>query len=67
MKSAAVPRPPTTPVARMIASKQRLVARLKRDIAGIREKANEDVAKVEFRIRQANAILDALEKGTLKP
>lgn len=60
-------RPPMNGVERMLASKRRLVKRLKTDIATIRENSQWHIGKIEARIRVAETLIDALEKGTLKP
>jgi hypothetical protein len=54
-------------VTRMIQGKKKLIARLHRDIATENEDRDAEITKIEFRIRQASALLSALEKGTLKP
>lgn len=54
------------PAQRMLASKRRFVKRLREDIATIRAQAADEVAKLEVKIRIASAIIEALEKGTLK-
>ena len=56
-----------TPADKLLASKRRLVKRLRDDIAWRRECHEADVAKIEARIRIAQVLIDALEKGTLKP
>lgn len=58
---------PLTAAEKMLASKRKLVARLKRDIDDINDDAQTAINKVKARIRIADTIIDALEKGTLKP
>lgn len=56
-----------SPVERMKRGKSSLIKRLKNEINAVREDAAEEVRGIESRIRIAQSILDALEKGTLKP
>lgn len=55
------------PAAKMLASKRALIRRLKRELVDIGFEYQRQVAATEFRIRQANTLIAALEKGTLKP
>lgn len=54
-----------TPVERMIAGKKKLIRRLEKEIVDARMNAEREVENIQFRIRQAQTILHALEKGTL--
>lgn len=58
---------PKNPVERMIQSKQKLINRLHEDIAYERRAMTERVKAIQSRIRLAQAILRALQKGELKP
>lgn len=53
------------PAQRMIATKKKLIKRLESEIVDARMAAEDEVKRIEFRIRQARTILSALEKGTL--
>lgn len=61
------PKKKLTAAEQLLASKRRLIGRLRDEIASVRGRADEAVAKIEGRIRIAQALVDALEKGTLKP
>lgn len=56
-----------TAAERMLASKRKLVERLKRDIAQVEDDAAWHINKIKARIEIARTLIDALEKGTLKP
>lgn len=58
-------KPNLTPVERMIAGKRKLIARLKDDIADDLARHDEFKAGAQKRIRIAQALVDALERGTL--
>ncbi len=55
------------PAERMLRGKRQHIERLKDQIAGIRADAEEDIQKIQKRIRIFQVIVDALEAGTLKP
>lgn len=65
MKKRSHPPKVVNPAERMILAKEKLIARLQAEIKDVREDAEEQVKKIEFRIRQANTIMTALKKGTL--
>ena len=52
-----------SPVDRTIASKTKLVARLEKEIGNVRANAEAEVKAIQFRIRMAQTLLDALKKG----
>lgn len=52
---------------RLLQVKRRLIKRLRTDIHSIRCDAEMAVAKVESRIRIAKTLVNALERGTLRP
>jgi hypothetical protein len=52
---------------RMLRSKKKLIIRLKSDIAKAQQAADYEIERIQGRIRIAQALADALEKGTLKP
>jgi len=56
-----------TPAERMLEAKRRHVARLREEIASEHRLTNGRIQKIERRIRISQTIIDALEKGTLKP
>lgn len=56
-----------TAAERMLRTKKKLVTRLKKEIADVRWQADEEVKRIESRIRIAQSLVDALERGTLKP
>lgn len=56
-----------TPAERMLATKRKLVKRLRDEQAWVRQQAADRVAKIEKQIRIAQALIDALERGTLVP
>lgn len=56
-----------TPVERSIYSRERGVARMKQNIIDIREKADDQIAEINARIREKQTLVDALKRGTLKP
>ena len=57
---------PIDPAKRMIANKKKLIQRLHHEIRQVRADAAAKIQTIKFRIRQANVILTALEKGTLR-
>lgn len=60
-------KPKLTPAERMLASKRKLIERLRKDIEWIFEDAEVRAKKIRGRIKISEALADALEKGTLKP
>jgi hypothetical protein len=52
---------------KMLAGKRRLIKRLKSDINWEQKNAAENIEKIQARIRIAQTLVDALEKGTLRP
>ena len=52
---------------KMLKTKKKLIARLKQDIEAVRKDAEVEVSSIQGRIRVAQTLVDALEKGTLKP
>jgi hypothetical protein len=52
-----------SPVERPIFLKQRLIGTLRKEIATVRAQADEQVKKIEFRIKMAQTLVDALTKG----
>lgn len=54
------------PAARMIETKRKLIVRLNSEIRNVRKNAAADVQSIKFRIRQAQIVMGALEKGTLR-
>ena len=56
-----------TPAEKMLKGKKRLIARLRQEIKNINKYRDEEISNVESRIRIAQSLVDALEKGTLKP
>lgn len=59
--------PKESPVEKMIKTKTQLISRLRQEIKDIQEDAKKRVERVEFNIRRAQVILDALKAGSLKP
>ena len=60
-----------TPVERSVFSRERGIARMLENIQRIRQAANEDIAKVEARIKEKQVLkvgqlVDALKRGRLK-
>ena len=54
---------PESPVERQIFLKERLIGKLRKQIASVRSEADEQVRKIEFRIKMAQTLVDALTKG----
>ena len=52
---------------RMLKSKRKLIARLRREITQENEERDRQVLAIQARIRIAQTLVDALEKGTLNP
>lgn len=61
------PKKEYTPAEKLTASKQRLIKTLRDNIRTVRADAEVEVKRIESRIRIAQSLLDALQKGTLKP
>lgn len=57
------PKPAFNPVERTIASKERLVVKLRKEIEAVRAEANEEIIGIEYRIKLAQTLIDALKKG----
>lgn len=55
------------PAEKMLRTKKKLIKRLTNEIALVRQNAEEEVEQIKSRIRLAQVLADALEKGTLKP
>lgn len=60
-------KPPLSPVDRMLKQKRNLIARCKADIADIRADAEAKVGKIQARIKVAETLVRALERGELVP
>lgn len=58
---------PKSAAERLLASNRKLIKRLREEIKRVRVDSDEEIAKIEGRIRIAQTLVDALEKGTLKP
>lgn len=67
MVKAKQPKVKLSPAERMLESKRKHIARLKREIEWIFEDAEQRAKKIRGRIKISEALADALEKGTLKP
>ena len=52
-----------SPVDRTIASKEKLIKRLKSEIARKRAECDDEISNIQFRIQMAQTLLDALRKG----
>lgn len=62
-----MPKPlPKTPVEQMLEQTRRPVKRLRAQIADLRATLNFEGERIEKKIKVASALIEALEKGTLK-
>lgn len=60
-------KPKLSAAERLLESKRKHVKTLRSEIAWRRQQCEEDVKRIESRIRISQTLIDALEKGTLKP
>ena len=60
-------KPVKTPLERAINSRQKGIERMRKNIADIRRKADEQIAVIQRHIEQKQVLLDALKRGALKP
>ena len=51
------------PVQRTIFTKERLIIKLRKEITNIRSEADYEIEKINFRIKMAQTLVDALKKG----
>ena len=56
-----------SPVERSIYSREGGIARMRENIKNIRERATQEIAEIEARIREKQVLVDALKRGNLKP
>lgn len=52
----------SNPVNRTVFLKERLIKRLRNEISNIHQRAAEEVKRIEFRIKMAQTLVDALKK-----
>jgi len=52
------------PVQKTIANKEKLIVRLRNEILASRQECEAGVKKIEFRIKMAQTLVDALKKGS---
>ena len=55
------------PVERSILSREGAIARMKQNCERIRERADDEIAAVQKRIREKQFYLEALKKGAIQP
>ncbi len=52
-----------SPVDKTIASKEKLIVRLRKEISEVQKNCDLRVGEIEFRIKMAQTLLDALKRG----
>ena len=52
---------------KMLKGKKKLILRLRQEIKNVQFEADQEIERINGRIRVAQTLVDALEKGTLKP
>lgn len=52
-----------SPVDKIIANKEKLIVKLRRDIEAVHANAKEQIEVIQFRIKMAQTLVDALKKG----
>lgn len=52
-----------SPVTKTIATKQKLIVRLNKEIGWAQDRADTEIQSLRFRIKMAQTLVDALKKG----
>lgn len=55
------------PVERSIASRESAIIRMKQNCEKVRQRADDEIAAIQKRIREKQFFLDALKKGAIQP